>query len=272
MTPAEQPKRSEVLAPASWSCIDFLSDLHLQRADSATFAAFEQHMLHSRADAIFILGDLFDAWVGDDAQADPFERQCLTLLRQCAQSRFVAFMQGNRDFLVGSDYLDACGVVALDDPTLLFAFGTRVLLTHGDAWCLSDTAYQHYRAQVRSPAWQAAVLGQSLEARRALAARIRATSEAQRHAVEPECWADVDVPTALQHLRAANAHILIHGHTHRPSHDELEPGFSRWVLSDWDVDSPRPRAEILRFTAAGFERRPPETATAARRVGQSRNK
>lgn len=259
MTPAEQPKRSEVIAPADWRSIDFLSDLHLQRADSATFQAFEQHLLHSPADAIFILGDLFDAWVGDDAMADPFEHHCMAILRRSSQRRFTAFMHGNRDFLVGSDYLNACGVTALEDPTLLQAFGHRILLTHGDAWCLSDTSYQRYRTQVRSPAWQAAVLGQPIEDRRALAAKIRATSEAQRNSAAPDFWADVDAPTALAHLRASSAHTLIHGHTHRPCHEALAAGFSRWVLSDWELDSAPQRAEILRLTEAGFERRPPDT-------------
>lgn len=261
MTPVEQPKTATVNAPASWLRIDFLSDLHLKQADSPTFLAFEQHMLNSRAEAIFILGDLFEAWVGDDARTDPFERRCLDVLRRSAQTRFVAFMHGNRDFLVGADFLRECGVVALHDPTLLIAFDQHFLLTHGDAWCLADTAYQAYRAQVRSPQWQASVLGQPLVARRALATKIRATSEAQRVMAEPESWADVDVPTALEQLLENQATTLIHGHTHRPSRDALDASHIRWVLSDWDYEAPAPRADVLRLTTSGLERIQPERST-----------
>lgn len=258
MTPTEQPKTAAVAAPASWRTIDFLSDLHLKQVDSPTFRAFEQHMLRSHADAIFILGDLFEAWVGDDACADPFEHRCLEVLSASARSRFVGFMHGNRDFLVGADFLSACGVTALQDPTLLEAFGRRFLLTHGDAWCLADVPYQTYRAQVRSPQWQTMVLSQPLAARRALAAKIRATSDAQRNTMEPANYADVDTSTALQHLRASNATTLIHGHTHRPSHDWLSESESRWVLSDWDLETPPLRAEVLRLTLSGLERIAPE--------------
>lgn len=260
MTPAEQPKQATVVAPSNWRCIDFLSDLHLRQADNPTFRAFEQHLLHSRADALFILGDLFEAWVGDDARDDPFEQRCLAILRQASQTRFVGFMHGNRDFLVGADCLRDHGVVALQDPTLLIAFDQRVLLTHGDAWCLADTAYQAYRAQVRSPQWQATVLGQPLAARRELAAKIRATSDAQRAMSEPETWADVDTRTAVQSLQAAQARVLIHGHTHRPGRHELAPGLMRWVLSDWDLDAQPPRADVLRLSASGLARIAPERA------------
>lgn len=259
MTPAEQPKEAAVIAPPDWQSIDFFSDLHLKQVDNPTFHAFEQHMLNTRADAIFILGDLFDVWVGDDACADPFERRCLEVLRRASQTRFVAFLHGNRDFLVGVDFLNACGAVALQDPALLTAFGQRILLSHGDAWCLSDTAYQTYRTQVRAPQWQAAVLSQPLANRRALAAKIRATSESQRAVTAPDNWADVDFATALACLRASNATTLIHGHTHRPSHDTLDAGFSRWVLSDWDFETDPPRADVLRLTSSGFERIAPET-------------
>lgn len=259
MTPVEQPKQAAVIASPSWQSIDFLSDLHLKQIDSPTFHAFEQHMLNSRADAIFILGDLFDAWVGDDARADPFERRCLEVFRHATQTRFVAFLHGNRDFLVGTDFLNACGAVALQDPALLTAFGQRILLSHGDAWCLSDTAYQTYRTQVRSPQWQETVLSQPLAARRALAANIRATSESQRTMTGLDNWADVDPATAVACLHASQATTLIHGHTHRPSHDTLGIGLSRWVLSDWDLETHPPRADVLRLTTAGFERIAPET-------------
>jgi UDP-2,3-diacylglucosamine hydrolase len=258
MTPVEQPKTATVVAPATWRSIDFLSDLHLQDAAGPTFLAFQQHMLSSRADAIFILGDLFEAWVGDDARSDPFESRCLEVLRQSSRTRFVGFMHGNRDFLVGDAFLNECGVKALSDPTTLLAFDQRLLLTHGDEWCLADTAYQKYRSQVRSPQWQAAILGQPLAERKALASKIRASSEAQRAMTEPDSWADVDLDTATEKLKAASTTTLIHGHTHRPSHDSLGANLSRWVLSDWDYESTPTRADVLRLTPAGFERIAPE--------------
>lgn len=260
MTPAEQTRQATVVAPDAWRCIDFLSDLHLKSADSATFAAFEQHLLHSQADAIFILGDLFESWVGDDACADPFERRSLDVLQRAAQTRFVGLMHGNRDFLIGADCLQSLGVTALHDPTLLVAFGQRILLTHGDAWCVADTRYQTYRTQVRSPQWQSAVLQQPLADRRALATKIRAGSDAQRAMAEPESWADVDTALALQQLQAAQAPTLIHGHTHRPGAHDLAPGFTRWVLSDWDLDTVPPRADVLRLSASGLARISPEAA------------
>lgn len=258
MTPAEQTRQATVVTPDGWRLIDFLSDLHLRSANSATFAAFEQHLLHSRADAIFILGDLFEAWVGDDACSDPFEQRSLNVLRRAAQTHFVGLMHGNRDFLIGADCLQDLGVTALHDPTLLIAFGQRILLSHGDAWCLADTRYQAYRAQVRSPQWQQAILQQPLADRRALATKIRAGSDAQRAMAEPESWADVDTAIALQHLEAAQAHALIHGHTHRPGEHKMAPGLTRWVLSDWDLDAPHPRADVLRLSAGGLTRIAPE--------------
>ncbi len=267
MTPAEQPAAATLNAPSHWRSIECVSDLHLKSADSPTFVAFERYLQRSSADALLILGDLFEAWVGDDAIADPFEQRCLALLQRAAQTRFVGFMRGNRDFLVGQDFLDACCATALHDPCVLTAFGQRFVLTHGDAWCLADTAYQNYRAQVRSSAWQTAVLSQPLAVRRELAARIRATSEAQRahpheaahthHSHAPETWADIDRPTAIAQLQSAHAHTLIHGHTHQPTHEALATRLDRWVLSDWDLNAHPPRADVLRLSASGVQRQHP---------------
>jgi UDP-2,3-diacylglucosamine hydrolase len=136
------PAMAEFVAPPAWTCIDFVSDLHLAADMPQTFEAFAAYLRSTSADAVFILGDLFDAWVGDDARHEGFEAQCTALLAAAAQRRPLAFMVGNRDFLAGAAWVQACGMTALADPTLLVACGQRLLLTHGDALCLADMEYQ----------------------------------------------------------------------------------------------------------------------------------
>jgi len=145
-----------VQAPAHWQRVDFISDLHLDAHEPATFEAWAQHMAHTTANALFILGDLFEVWVGDDNQ-DPFALQCMAVLKATAQRMPVYFMCGNRDFLVGATLLTATGMQGLNDPTVLDLGPTlRLLLSHGDALCLDDHDYLAFRAQVRQPEWQAA--------------------------------------------------------------------------------------------------------------------
>jgi UDP-2,3-diacylglucosamine hydrolase len=251
----------ELIAPPAWRCIDFISDLHLAEDTPQAFASWRDYLLHTRADAIFILGDLFEAWVGDDARHEGFEARAAAVLTEAAARRPIAFMVGNRDFLLGSDMLAACGVRGLPDPTVLAAFGERVLLSHGDVWCIGDVEYQRFRAQVRSPAWQAQVLAQPLAQRRALARNMR--SESERRAAEHRGgeWFDVDTATALRWMAETHAHTLVHGHTHRPATQTLAPGFVRHVLSDWalDGDTP-PRAEVMRWQAGGWSRIAPSDA------------
>ena len=173
------PQLWELAAPAEWRAIDFISDLHLQASQPRSFEAFAAHLRHTPADAVFILGDLFEAWVGDDARHDPFEAQVAEVLKDAAAERCVAFMAGNRDFLVGGSFLRECGVMGLPDPTVLRAFGERVLLTHGDALCLADTAYQRFRAEVRTEHFRHSFLARPLAERRAIASQMRDAS--RRH-------------------------------------------------------------------------------------------
>ena len=248
----------EVVAPPAWRCIDFISDLHLAANTPLTFAAWRDYLLGTRADAIFILGDLFEAWVGDDARFNGFEKTGATVLTEAARRRPIAFMVGNRDFLLGREMLDDCAVMALPDPTVLSAFGQRTLLTHGDAWCIADTEYQQFRRQVRDPAWQAQVLSRPLGERRELARSMR--SESERKAAEHQGeWADVDAPTALHWLHAMDATTLVHGHTHRPASEPLAPGMLRHVLSDWELDHGE-RAEVLRWQDGAWARITPAVA------------
>lgn len=248
------PAFAELLAPASWHNVDFISDLHLQAGEGATFDAWRRYLDTSQADAILILGDLFEVWIGDDAAALPgFESQCAALLRETAAQRPLFFMQGNRDFLVGEAAASLCGFTLLDDPTVLVLQGERWLLSHGDALCLADSEYLRFRAQVRAPDWQAAFLARPLDERRALARSMRTQSEDRKQS-PGMIWADVDTEAARDWLRSAGARTLIHGHTHKPRAHDLGDGMSRIVLSDWDASAHPPRAQVLRLGADGARR------------------
>ena len=242
-------------AAPHWQAVDFISDLHLCEAMPRTFEAFVAHLAHTSADAVFILGDLFEVWVGDDMAELDFERDCLSAMRAASSRLHLGFMVGNRDFLAGARMLELCGATGLGDPSLFDAWGRPVLLSHGDALCLADGPYQEFRAMVRSSAWQSTFLARPLSDRLHIAAQIRQASQGRRQ-FDGASDADADVALALQWLQRSGAGVLVHGHTHRPGSNELAPGLLRHVLSDWDLDQGQ-RAEVLRLTRAGFERMAP---------------
>lgn len=253
--PAPLPAYFEWTAPSSWQAVDFVSDLHLCEALPRTFGAFAAHLRQTPADAVVILGDLFELWVGDDALTRPFEQQCAELLAEAASRRAVLLMVGNRDFLLGGHFLRATGLTGLADPTVLALWGQRVLLTHGDALCLADQPYQAFRREVRGLAWQRAFLAKPLDERLAVAAQIRQASEARRR-FDGRADDDIDPAEAVRWMHAQGTTEMVHGHTHRPGSQVLAPGFKRHVLSDWDLDQGN-RAEVLRLTRDGFERMVP---------------
>ncbi|MEO6031162.1 MAG: UDP-2,3-diacylglucosamine diphosphatase [Burkholderiaceae bacterium] len=260
---AALPDFGALVAPAAWQAIDFISDLHLAEDTPRGFEAWSQYLLGTTADAVFILGDLFEVWVGDDARAHGFEARCAAVLAEAAARRSISLLVGNRDFLVGPAMLTACGVTPLTDPTVLGAFGTQVLLTHGDELCVADTAYQVFRAQVRSQVWQSDFLARPLDERRSIARDMREQSEQRKRTQAIETWVDVDASNALDWMRAARTPTLIHGHTHRPGSELLAAGRVRHVLSDWELDhGPAPRAEVLRWQRSGFTRITPTAALA----------
>ena len=252
----------ELRASPQWRTVDFISDLHLHASEPATFSAWQHYMQTTPADAVFILGDLFEVWVGDDAvnhdllaPESSFEDKCAQVLGQTAQRLAVFFMHGNRDFLVGQGLMDLCNITLLDDPAVLefpAASGQRWLLSHGDALCILDTDYMQFRRQVRSDEWQHAFLSKPFEERQAIARELRRQSEAKKQSGAE--YADVDAALANQWLQAANAKTLIHGHTHKPAVHGLGGGHVRVVLSDWDAAATPPRAEVLRLDAAGLRR------------------
>jgi UDP-2,3-diacylglucosamine hydrolase len=242
-------------ANSAWRSVDFISDLHLSAKTPRSFERWQRYLRETPADAVFILGDLFEVWIGDDARLPGSFAQCAAdVLHDAAARRPLHFMVGNRDFLVGASLLRDCGVAALADPTLLDAWGQRVLLTHGDALCIEDTDYQSFRALVRQASWREAFLARPLAEREALARTMRDASEAAKRRKPVPDWADVDAAAAVAWMHASGARSLIHGHTHRPGSDVLAPGHVRWVLSDWDCDAEPQRAQALRLTRDGFER------------------
>ncbi|MEO7940001.1 MAG: UDP-2,3-diacylglucosamine diphosphatase [Burkholderiaceae bacterium] len=249
-------RRPETIAArASWQQIDFISDLHLHAADPDTFATWEHYLRHTTAQAVFMLGDLFDVWIGDDILSQPADTpsgdarcatDCAQVLHQAGQRLDLFFICGNRDFLLGSAALQACAMQGLNDPCVLELGAARVLLSHGDALCLDDVGYQEFRALVRSPAWQSDFLRQPLEQRQQVARQLRAQSEQHKRAHPVP--SQVDAPTVLAWLHDARASVLVHGHTHQPADHALADGKHRVVLSDWDMQATPPRAQVLRLT------------------------
>ncbi len=248
------PSLRAISAPSRWTCIDFISDLHLDASRPHTFDAWKHFLAKTAGQAVFILGDLFEAWIGDDTCQQPgFEAEAINALHQAAQCRWIGFLPGNRDFLVGSEMLEDIGVHPVADPTVLEAHGQRLLLTHGDLLCLADVNYQRFRLQVRNPNWQRLFLAKPLFERHELARNMRDAS--RQHQNDMAAWADVDPRAALGWLSQAQCSVLVHGHTHRPGSQSLAPGYERHVLSDWELDSSGPaRAEVLRLTQEGFAR------------------
>lgn len=238
----------ELHTPSHWQRIDFISDLHLQASEPQTFEAWRQYLDQTSADAVFILGDLFEVWVGDDVltQTSSFEAECSRVLHRASRRLPLYLMHGNRDFLMGDALMRACGATLLPDPTVLQFGPARWLLSHGDALCLGDTDYQVFRSQVRSPEWQHTFLSQPLAMRQDIARSLRSQSEARKQMGTE--YADVDTPAALQWLATENASHLLHGHTHKPGFHTLDTAHDRTVLSDWDLGATPPRAEVLRLS------------------------
>jgi UDP-2,3-diacylglucosamine hydrolase len=253
------PRIAELTAPAAWRTVDFISDIHLQAGEPATFAAWQGYMAGTSADAVFVLGDLFDVWVGDDAvDGDPsgFDAACAQVLQQAGERLPLYVMHGNRDFLVGLSLMSRCRSILLDDPTVLVFGGRRWLLSHGDALCLDDVDYMKFRSEVRSDAWQQAFLGKPLAQRQAIAQGLRRQSREQheQRRLSGQQYIDVNADAARRWLQAARAPVLIHGHTHQPASHELGDGLQRVVLSDWDATATPPRLEVLRLSGAGLQR------------------
>lgn len=207
-----------------------MSDLHLEQPDDARFTTFAAVIAAEAAAGshIYLLGDLCEVWVGDDDDG-PLALALTQVLQAAAQQTFVALMHGNRDFLFGQAFAERTGVQLLEDPWVL---DEQVLLSHGDMFCLDDEEYQQARLMLRSPAWQATVLEQSLDARRQLAQGMRAQSQAS-NANKAANIMDVRISEVQRVAADERCALVLHGHTHRPGIHQ-EDNIQRFVLGDWE--------------------------------------
>lgn len=229
----------------------FISDLHLDAARpdiTDQFLAFlDTEARH--AEALYILGDLFEAWVGDD-DPEPEKRRVVDALAALASGGPRSFfMRGNRDFLTGPSFASRARVRILPDPGVVELYGRRVLLMHGDTLCTDDTGYQDFRRTVRDPAWQQQFLAQPLSRRLAMAAQARDASRRHTGAAAPAIM-DVNEQAVVAALRTAGVDTLIHGHTHRPgvhTHDVDGREATRIVLGDWYE-----QGSVLRWNRTGY--------------------
>ena len=231
----------------------FIADLHLDPSRPQITELFEHYLASDEvrhADALYILGDLVEAWVGDDDDAELPER-IATAIRSVRDAGVpVYFMPGNRDFLLGETFAQRAGLTLLEDGAVHDLYGRPTLLMHGDLLCTDDVAYQTVRQQVRTPQWKAQILAMPLEARRAFATKAREDSRAHTGATQ-ESIMDVNADAVQQALRHAGVTRLIHGHTHRPAVHALQLDdhrAERIVLGDWYE-----HGSVLKVTPSGAE-------------------
>jgi len=208
-----------------------IADLHLARPEPRTLELLDCFLERaSGADAIYILGDLFDYWIGDDQPVDPAIAERLE--RFAALDAPVRFLPGNRDFLVGSELLDRLGARPVAEQTAIERGGRRLLLLHGDELCIDDAAYQAMRAQLRDPRFIRDFLGRTLSERIAIAEDLRTKSRTES-STKAEDIMDVNAVAVDEMLERTQADCLIHGHTHRPAIHRLAGGRCRVVTGDW---------------------------------------
>ena len=216
----------------------FISDLHLSE-DQPHITQLLLNFAHNnatQADALYILGDLFEYWAGDDDRNTLFHQNIISAIREVSlQGTPVFIMHGNRDFLMDEQLAQACKATILPDPTLIDLYGTPTLLTHGDALCTDDIEYQAFRKQVREPAWRNNFLAQPLAQRKATIEQLRKMSEVQKQTKAMDIM-DVNLDAVAELFRSHHYPRIIHGHTHRQKHHLHQvdgKSCERWVLGDW---------------------------------------
>jgi UDP-2,3-diacylglucosamine hydrolase len=235
----------------------FISDLHLD-AERPQITELFGRFLRSEAcgaDALYILGDLFEAWVGDDDPSETGAFVARELHELQASGVPVHFIRGNRDFLLGEDFAQRAGMRILPDPSVVMLYGEPTLIMHGDTLCTDDLAYQQFRAQTRNPQWQAQFLAQPLAARVAFAQQARAASRAHQSGLKQqgtmETITDVSPATVESTFGRYGLSRIIHGHTHRPAVHEVQMNGHaavRIVLGDWYE-----QGSVLRWDERGYE-------------------
>ncbi|PHQ26560.1 UDP-2,3-diacylglucosamine diphosphatase [Marinobacter guineae] len=215
----------------------FISDLHLEESRPDITGAFLAFLDEKAAgvEQLYILGDFFEAWIGDDERT-PLQEQVAAALRKVNESGTEIFlMHGNRDFLIGKDFCDRAGAILLEDPTVIDLYGTPTLLMHGDSLCTADVEYQKFRANMRNPQWQQMILQRPLEDRQQMARQLREISMAKNQGKE-EFIMDVSSEEVVREMEAHGVQRMIHGHTHRPAEHALTTNghpAKRIVLGDW---------------------------------------
>lgn len=220
----------------------FISDLHLQQSHPKTTQAFfdflQQHAVHARQ--LYLLGDLFEYWAGDDDMAMPYHQQIIQALRAVSKAGVKLFwIAGNRDFLVGAKFAHAIDATLLPDPFITTIGKLRITLSHGDALCTDDVAYMAFRAQVRDPNWQRNFLALPLTERKAIIGNLRQNSQQAQRMKSAEIM-DVHPDAVAALWGQTGTTLMIHGHTHRPARHETQQGNStyvRYVLPDWEYDA-----------------------------------
>jgi len=215
----------------------FLSDLHLSVETPLLTGLFEEFLSGKArsASSIYILGDLFEYWAGDDDLDDPFNSRIVSAMRSCSAHVPILFMHGNRDFLIGTAFAEASGTTLLDDLLVADIHGIPTLIMHGDSLCTDDTEYQEFRRMVRSAHWKGRFMAQSLADRKAQIAALRVRSEAEKRVKSMKIM-DVNQGETIRMMRQHGCTRLIHGHTHRPATHHLDldgARAERWVLADW---------------------------------------
>ena len=232
----------------------FISDLHLHQEQPETARLFFDFMVGPAkgAESLYILGDLFDAWAGDDDISDEFNRQVIQSIHQLVVSGTLVFvMHGNRDFLLGNAFEVASGATLINDPWQITLHGKRAVLTHGDELCTDDVEYQVFRQTVRNPAWQTVFLAKPLAERKAQIAYLRSQSELAK-SDKSEAIMDVNAEAVDNFATLQNyPDLLIHGHTHRPAqhqHSTKANLFERIVLTDWHGS----RGGYLEWSTEGY--------------------
>jgi UDP-2,3-diacylglucosamine hydrolase len=216
----------------------FISDLHLSGERPEINTLFLKFLSDEarKADALYILGDLFEYWIGDEAMTDPDHAPIVTALKSLTDSGVALYiMVGNRDFLIGEDFAAATGSQLIDDPTVIDLYGQKVLLMHGDTLCTDDHDYQKLRLMLRNPDWRQEFLSKSVQERIDMAQHIREQSKDAIAGKQAQIM-DVNQGAVEAAMQEHRVRILIHGHTHRPADHQLELNgipVQRHVLADW---------------------------------------
>lgn len=234
----------------------FISDLHLESGQPDIGSQFLDFLAGEArtAEALYILGDLFEVWLGDD-DPNPYYKEMKLALRELSDSGVpVYFMHGNRDFTIGADFAAETGIKILADPTVVELYGENVLLCHGDSLCTDDVHYQQVRSMTRDPEWQAMMLAKSIEERIAFALQARKESAERGESINDEIM-DVNQDAVTAMLNDHGVSVMLHGHTHRPAVHTLDLAdrkLTRIVLGDWYEqgslvrwDQEGPRLEVL---------------------------